>query len=170
MELRSSAIKEYEEDARRKNRYEKTKAESVVFRALEIIKPCHPNIEILETVNVVKEKIDELHQNFESEIDEILEKSRSLDMSKKVKDLYVNLYVFQPHNFDFFGKFLPDLKYSNRLFHTWHDERKKHLEVFKDIFELLGIAYDWKIPLVKHECLTECSSCNICRISNPNKK
>lgn len=169
-ELKEYLLDKYETEAREKNSYEKTKSDREVQRVLELIEPIHVTQGIIKIINKVQKKIDALYHKFEKIIDKVSEKSKALENRRDIKTLYVTLYIFKPHHWNFFGKFVRDLDYSNKLFHTWQDQRSKNQKYFKDLFQKFDIPYDWTIPLVKQPCLTTCDCCNICRPIETNKK
>ena len=161
-ELKDYLVNTYETEARAKNSYEKTKSDREVQRVLELIEPIYVTQDIIEIINKIKKKNDALYQRFEKKIDRVSEKSKALENHKNIRTLYVTLYIFKPHHWNFAGKFVRDLEYSNNLFHTWQKQRSKNQKDFKKLFQNLDIPYDWRIPLVKH-ALTTCDCCNICR-------
>ena len=157
-----SSLKQYmvqmsEKDARDKNQGEKKRSEKELQTIFDLIEcNTNPSNQILNTFDDVKKKFDRLYENFESEINILSEQSKTLD---DIDAVYLNLYIFRPFNINFSD-------YSNRLFHTWQDERTKHLKPLKEFIENLGIFYDWdKYDLFK----TTCDRCNICKPTNANK-
>ena len=159
----------YEKEAREKNQYEKLKSDREIQKVFDIMKHYCQTKDTIEMMNGVKKNFQDLFEKFESKIDDLSKASKTLHR-KKIQSLYFNFYIFQPHHYNFSGKFVRNLDYSNNLFHTWQDERTKKIEIYKRIFQNLGIVYDLNIPLVEHPCLTSCSLCNICKPTNPKKE
>ena len=155
--LKEYMVRRYENDAREKNQGGKNRSEKELQNVFELIEcNSNPSLELIDTIDEVKKKIDNLYRKFELEIDNACEISRALNV-REIDSAYLNLYIFQPFNIDF-------AKYSNRLHHVWHDERTKLLSPLKEIVENLGVA--WDDSIFKSYCIR----CNICKPTRSNKK
>ena len=153
--------KRYSENTRDSNQSQKIWSIKEVQKVFELVKPFHPNQETMETIKRVEKNFDDLYEKFEQEIDDLSEqgKSQGLRTSDEVEELYLKLCVWRPLTY-VDGKFVRNPKYANRLFHTWDAERKKHSQIFKEVFHNLSIKYDWNIPLVNQ---SKCDNCSICK-------
>ena len=158
--LKDHMLQMYENDARDKNRGEKKRSDKELQTVFDLIEcNSNPSEKMIHTLDDVKENFDKLYKTFESEIDILSEKSKTCD-TRDIDAVYLNLYIFRPFNINFSD-------YSNRLFHTWQDERTKNLKPLKEFIESLGIAYDWdEYDLFK----SSCDRCNICKPTNTTNK
>ena len=91
--LKHYLINKYEKEAREKNQSERRKAEREVQKLIEIVETGRPTRKTFNIINEVKNRFDNLYQNFELEIDILFEKSKSLD-TRHIGELYDNLHKF----------------------------------------------------------------------------
>ena len=161
-ELRLYLLEKFERHARDKNLHEMNKTKKDLQSALDIIGNKLTE-EMQDTIKVIRNKYKVLYQKFEVEINETAAKANE-SQSEEVNTLvsfYLNLYLTKPHRTSLNGRFIPNLAYSNRLYHTWQDERTKNLKTFKKIAQDLNIFYDWS-PFDSSGSFTKCDYCKIC--------
>jgi hypothetical protein len=120
-------LEKFERHARDKNLHEMNKSNNDLKSALEIIGDKLTE-EMQDIIKVIRIKSKLLYKKFEVEINETSAKANKLQ-SLEVITFYLNLYLTQPHRTSCNGKFIPNLAYSNRLYHTWQDERTNNLKV-----------------------------------------
>ena len=116
--------------------------------------------EMKDIIKVIRSKYKLLYKNFEIEINETSTKANKLQ-SLEENTFYLSLYLNRPHRTSLNGRFIPNLAYSNRLYHTWQDERTNNLKTFKKIAQDLNIFYDWS-PFDSSGSFTKCDYCKIC--------
>ena len=158
-ELRLYLLEKFERHARERNLHEMKKSNNNLKSALEIIGDKLTE-EMKDIIKVIRIKYELLYKNFEVEINETSAKANKLQ-SLKEDTFYLNLYINRPHRTSLDGRFIPDLAYSNRLYHTWQDERTNNLKTFKKIAQDLNIFYDWS-PFDSSGSFTKCDYCKIC--------
>ena len=158
-ELRLYLLEKFERHARDSNLHEMNKSNNDLKSGLEIIGDKLTE-EMKDIIKVIRIKYKLLYKNLEAEINETSAKANKLQ-SLEVNTFYLNLHLNRPHRTSLDGRFIPDLAYSNRLYHTWQDERTNSLKTFKKIAQDLNIFYDWS-PFDSSGSFKKCDYCKIC--------